>query len=122
MGKFTKGNPGGPGRPKTSVKHAAPIAKAEKLIADRLPQLIENMFLLADGVLVEEINIVTGMPQVFKEKPDRAANEYLINRILGKPTDRQEHSGPDGNPIPVGFNQMLGRVYGDDDSSDPTTE
>ena len=32
---------------------------------------------------------------------DRAANEYLINRILGRPTERQEVSGPDGDPVEV---------------------
>ncbi len=117
---FKPGQSGNPkGRTPTSVKHAGAITKAEKQIADRLPQLIENMFLLADGVLVEEL--IDGKPFVFKRPPDRAANEYLLNRIMGKPTERQEHSGPDGGAIPVGFNQMLGRVYGDD-SSDPKTE
>jgi hypothetical protein len=150
MGKFTKGNPGGPGRPKTSVKHAAPIAKAEKQIADRLPSLIENMLALASGGYerVEEEYAPAGSlyigsgdkaQKMYPELPadelvlvkrkvsiadkDRAANEYLINRILGKPTERQEHSGPDGAPIPVGFGQMLNRVYGDDDrNSEPTIE
>lgn len=34
---------------------------------------------------------------------DRAANIYLVDRIMGKPTQREEveHSGPDGGPIPV---------------------
>lgn len=35
--------------------------------------------------------------------PDRAANIYLVNRILGSPTQKQELSGPEGGPIPVEF-------------------
>lgn len=91
---FSKGHPGGPGRPKKRDLHAGAIAKAEKQIRDKLPSLIENMIKLADGVFVEEYNVVTGARQVYQEKPDRAANEYLINRILGKPTERKEHTFP----------------------------
>lgn len=92
---FVKGQPGGPGRPRNADKNAGAVTKAEKQIRDRLPELIENMFVLANGVLVEETNIVTGKLQVYKKPPDRAANEYLINRIMGKPTDRKEHLFPD---------------------------
>ena len=79
---FVKGQPGGPGRRKKADKFARPIARAEKQIADRLPELIDNMLALASG-----------------DPPDRPANEYLINRILGKPIERQEIAGLDGGPI-----------------------
>lgn len=108
---FKPGQPGGPGRPRTAVKHAGPIAKAEKQIADRLPSLIENLFILADGVTVEEDGIV------YRRPPDRQANEYLINRILGKPTERQEVSGVDGGPItlaPVDYRAGLDALKPDD--------
>lgn len=85
----------GAGRKRKSDKFAGQIAKAEKRIADRLPDYIDNLQLLADGVLVEEFDIVSGKPRVFKRAPDRQANEYLINRIMGKPTDRKEHTFPD---------------------------
>jgi hypothetical protein len=86
---FQKGNPGGPGRPRKAEKFSGPIAKAEKQIADRLPQLIDNLLRLAEGVWVEETT-PTGQRITYKTPPDRQSNEYLINRILGKPTERRE--------------------------------
>jgi hypothetical protein len=101
MAPFTKGNPGGPGRPKKADKYKGKIERAEKQIADRLPDLIDNLFELANGVLVAEVNPVTGETNVYRKPPDYKANEYLINRIMGKPTERLEASGPDGGPIPL---------------------
>jgi len=128
MAKFKVGNPGGPGRKPKADKFARPIARAEKQIADRLPELIDNMLMLACGGYerIEEewqpagsLYIGSGKDSVkmYPDLPDgelvlvkrkrsiadrdRAANEYLINRILGKPTERQEFSGPEGAPIEV---------------------
>ena len=94
MAKFQAGNPGGPGRPRKADKHAGAVERAEKQIADRLPQLVENMLALADGVWVEEVTAAGGR-RVYKTPPDRQANEYLINRIMGKPTERKEHTFPE---------------------------
>lgn len=80
----------GAGRKPKSEKFAPQIDRAERKIADRLPSLIDNMFALAEGVSVEEPG-EDGEPRIFKKAPDRAANEYLINRILGKPVERHEH-------------------------------
>lgn len=57
-------------------------------MAAHLPKAIQNMIVLADGVTVE----VEGEDGsvVFQRPPDRAANEYLINRVMGKPTDKTE--------------------------------
>lgn len=33
--------------------------------------------------------------------PERQANEYLTNRVMGKPTEHQEVTGKDGGPIEV---------------------
>jgi hypothetical protein len=84
----------GAGRKPKDEKFKQPIAKAEKRIADRLPELVDNMLALSDGIWVEETTI-DGKTRVYKRAPDRQANEYLINRIMGKPTERQEqeHSG-----------------------------
>lgn len=89
---FKKGNPGGPGRPRKADSHAGVIAAAEKKIADRLPSLLENMFALADGYWQEETD-KDGKRIVYKTPPDFKANQYLLDRILGKPTERQEISG-----------------------------
>lgn len=88
------------GRPKKSEKYGRHIVAAEDIIADRLPSLLENMFVLADGVTVEE-EIRDGGRRIYTEPPDRQANEYLINRIMGKPTERVEVGGEDGGPIAV---------------------
>lgn len=116
---FVKGQSGNPaGRPRNADKNAGAVAAAEQQIRDRLPSLIENMFRLADGIELQTVS-KEGHTLIYTTAPDRAANEYLINRILGKPTERQEMSGPDGGAIPVAFNGLLDKVYGD--RSDPTT-
>lgn len=101
MAQFAKGNPGGPGRPKKTDKYRGKIERAEKQIADRLPDLIENMFRLATGVMIEEVNPLTGEKDIYQKPPDYKANEYLINRIMGKPTERQEIEYPEGIDVKV---------------------
>ena len=145
MAKFQQGNPGGPGRPRRADKHAGAVAKAEKQIRDRLPDLVDNMLHLANGGYerVEEewqpaglVYVGSGeyarraFPELPPDQPvlvkrktsiadrDRAANEYLINRIMGKPTERTELSGPNGDPITVRFTEALNAVYPDDQPAD----
>lgn len=89
------------GRPRKTELYKGHIRAAEDQIADRLPQLIDNLFRLADGHWVEETD-KDGGRRVYSTSPDRASNEYLINRIMGKPTETREISGPDGEAIPVG--------------------
>ena len=90
----------GAGRKAKRDKYGTAIQRAEKQIVDKLPQLIDNMMALADGVLVEETTL-TGGRVVYQRPPDRQANEYLINRIMGKPTERQEVSGPEGEALRI---------------------
>lgn len=78
----------GAGRPRKAQKFETAINRAERQIADRLPELIELQMELARGVLVE-MQTEDGS-KVFKTPPDRAAGQYLINRIMGKPTERKE--------------------------------
>lgn len=107
----------GAGRKRKADKYQPQINKAEKRIADRLPQLIDNLMHLADGgysrvkekwapagtVLVgagemqrkafpklpdDELVMVERVTEIADK--DRAANEYLINRVMGKPTERVE--------------------------------
>lgn len=96
---FVKGQSGNPaGRPSNADKFAGAIAKADTRIAKNLVRYIENMEALADGIFQEEMTL-DGTRIVYQRPPDRAANEYLINRIMGKPTERKELSGPDGEPL-----------------------
>lgn len=81
-------------KPKTELYRTA-IQKAERRIADKLPDLVDRLMELANGVLVKEFDVATGEDRVYQRPPDRQAAEYLINRIMGKPTDRKEHRFPD---------------------------
>jgi hypothetical protein len=79
----------GAGRKPKEQKFESAITVAERRIADRLPQLLENLFVLADGVTVQEVDSAGGL-RVYTRPPDRKANEYLIDRILGRPTAKVE--------------------------------
>lgn len=125
MAQFQKGHPGGPGRPKKRDKFAGAIVKGEKRIADRLPELIDWQFELAAGVWVEETT-KDGERKVYKRPPDREAGQYLINRIMGKPIERQEIGGVDGGLIEVAFVDyragVAGTQAGSDEDRDPSGE
>ncbi len=79
----------GAGRKSKQDKHKLAINRAEKQIKDRLPDLIDNLFELAEGVEVQEVD-KDGKTRIYSRPPDRQANEYLINRIMGKPVERTE--------------------------------
>lgn len=137
------GKRAGAGRKSTAERFARPIAVAEKRVADRLPQTIDNLEHLADGgyervkekwqpaalvVLELPLRKPDGTPmvdadskailakqQVFPDAEpdqlvlverstetadrDRAANIYLVDRILGKPMQRQEIAGDPDSPL-----------------------
>ena len=123
---FKKGQSGNlAGRPRKAVKHAGVVARAEKQIADRLPSLIENMLTLADGFWQEDTD-KDGRRIVYKTAPDRAANQYLIDRIMGKPTERKEVTGAEGGLIRVEAFDYAAAIApiatGSDEDSDPSGE
>lgn len=97
MAKFQTGNPGGPGRPRKADQNAGAIVKAEKQIRDRLPWLIDRQFELAEGVYIEERTPDGKL--IYQRPPDYKAIAYLIDRIMGKPTERHELTGEDGAPL-----------------------
>lgn len=109
MGQNGGARPGAGRKPKDE-KFKLPIAKAEKRIADRLPLLIDRALELADGVTVQEVDKDGGVA-VYTKPPDLKAIIYLVDRIMGKPTERQEVSGPDGSPIEAVFRNALNTVY-----------
>ncbi len=86
-----------------------------------LPRLLENLKYLADGGYerVEETlepngagDLVAVKRTVSVAEPDRAANQYLIDRLLGRPTERKEVGGLDGQAIPIEFEAALQAIYG----------
>ena len=78
----------GAGRKRKTAKFETQIQKAESMIADRLPWLVDKAMELADGVYVEKPGL-TG-PLVYQLPPDMGAIKYLVDRIMGKPTERRE--------------------------------
>lgn len=78
----------GAGRKRKAEKFEGQIQKAEGMIADRLPWLVDKAFELADGVYVEKPGL-TG-PIIYQLPPDMGAIKYLLDRIMGKPTERRE--------------------------------
>jgi hypothetical protein len=86
------GSRAGSGRKRKHDKFGTAIQKAETRIADRLPELIDRMFELASGVWAEEQTLAGRI--VYQRPPDYKAASYLIDRIMGKPTERKEHTFP----------------------------
>lgn len=101
----------GAGRKPRAEKYARPIASAEKRIADRLPDLVDKLFELAEGVEVQDKG------KVYCTPPDFRAASYLVDRILGKPTQAVDAavSGPNGGP------QVIRVLWGDADEDDSLT-
>lgn len=79
--------PGAGRKPKGLKKalHQTPVQLAEAKIAAKLPWLVDKLLELAGGVQCERL-LRDGTAVVYTEPPDRQAAEYLIDRIMGKPT------------------------------------
>lgn len=82
----------GAGRPPKHVVHETPIRAAEKKILDRLPWIVDRLFLLVEGIY-EEKEMGQDTVIVFKRPPDRQAAEYLIDRVMGKSTQSLDVTG-----------------------------
>ncbi len=78
----------GAGRKRKTVKFETPIQQAENKIADRLPWVIDKLFELGEGVFVQEASL-TGRV-IYQKPPDRAALQYLADRVMGRPTERAD--------------------------------
>jgi hypothetical protein len=90
----------GSGRKSSAAKHKGAIARAEKRIADRLPELIDRAFELAEGVEVEKTQ-ADGTTKFYSQPPCIKAITYLMDRIMGRPTQALEHSGAGSGPLKV---------------------
>ncbi len=91
----------GAGRKPKRDKHSGAINRAEKKIVDSLPEIVEAQIKLALGILVQSEPDENGVVEVFNKAPDVKAGQYLIDRILGKPTQKQEISGEEGGPLVI---------------------
>lgn len=75
----------GAGRPSKPVKYAGAITAAERKIKDKLPEIVDAQIALALGVKTK-----TDEGDIYTTLPDKAAGQYLINRIMGSPTQKQD--------------------------------
>lgn len=82
----------GAGRKPAAERHATPVLDAERRIAEHLPEVIDSLMELAMGVTVEEPDGNGGV-RVYKKQPHYRACQYLIDRVMGRPTDKREVTG-----------------------------
>lgn len=103
----------GAGRKTKAERHATAIDQAEAKVCDHLPQLVDHMLKLAYGIK-QTRKTPQGKVEVYDVPPNYKALAYLIDRIMGKATERQEISGPDGGNIEISpfLLEGLERVYG----------
>jgi|FLYL01.1.fsa_nt_gi hypothetical protein len=87
------------------MKELMGIPEVEEEIRKRLPILIQRMFDLAEGVLVQEVRLdkESGemVARVYRQPPDRQALQFLIENVIGKTPQRIELTGRDGNPVEI---------------------
>jgi hypothetical protein len=88
----------GAGRPAKSEQHLTAIQDAEERISQRLPQLLGKLFELADGIEVQGFSL-DGSPKVYTRAPCFKSLSYLVDRVMGRPAQPIEGSGPDKEPF-----------------------
>lgn len=88
-GQFVKGHSGNPGgRPKDFITPRL-IEKLHKIEDENVDPSVETIDQLLDNLI-----------QRAKEGDHRAFQE-IYNRIAGKPTEKIQHAGEDGEPIKI---------------------
>jgi len=73
----------------------------ETKLIPRWQKFLLNLERLADGIFKSDESDES--KKIYWIAPDRAANQYLIDRMFGKPIEQQEHSGKGGGPIPISW-------------------
>ena len=94
-GRFVKGNSGGPGRPpKKREQRYLEIAKGT-ITYKQFRALIEDTYKRA-------------------MRGDSQARKILFDYLLGSPTQRHEHSGPDNEPMKIQMIEVI-KDYGNEE-------
>src|SRR3954471_1516522 len=94
--------PGAGRKPKPTTRIVNDVNRiARDKIGEWLPGLLDQLYALAVGVRMRDVRPDGSEVEYYETARDRQACEYLVNRVLGKPTERQETSGVGGSPIPV---------------------
>ena len=81
-GRFVKGHNGGPGRPKRSTE--------EKYLTA-----------LSRHVTLKDWATIVNTAVARAKAGDSTARQWLSDYLMGKPVQKQEHSGPDGGMLRI---------------------
>lgn len=90
MAKFEKGWKGGPGRPRMTEEQKA----AAQIKRDIREMAMEHVDVALAALVVNLSSPTSGV----------SAAKEILDRAFGKPVAKNEHSGPDGQPIPISVN------------------
>lgn len=75
------------------------VAEADRLIVEKLPYLVGQLFLLAEGIEVQ-VAEKNGGTRTYSEPPDREAIKYLMDRALGRPKQAVDVAAA-GEPLKI---------------------
>ena len=82
------------------------VAEFQRTLEERLLKNLRNLGVLADGLTPEQA-------EAFGVLPDRYANIYLIDRLLGKPVERREDANPPPSPLDEKLRDMTTEALAD---------
>ncbi len=107
----------GAGRKPLAVKRLTEKQLMDEWIKRDLEDYYNNLRALAMGeILVQKADERTrSKKRIYRVPPDRAANEYLINRLLGRPTEPVELSGEQDTLLGVVLLPSPGNLVKSDD-------
>src|SRR5690242_16181953 len=93
----------GAGRKPKKDKYVTALTKIDRFVAEHMDELLEAQLELARGLLVQDLTQqdTEGNPRVYRTIPDAKAGQYLIDRLAGKPTQKQEIAGKDGKDLEI---------------------
>jgi hypothetical protein len=101
----------GAGRKSKAELYAGDIRATEQYIVERLPSIVEKQYELSQGIKCSELT-KDGIV-VYDRPPDRQAAAYLIDRILGRPTERLEVDDASGMSDEALLEAIAARLAGD---------
>jgi hypothetical protein len=72
----------------------------EDELVTHVRRCIDNLMALANGVMVK-VETKDGTIDAFERPPDRLANEYILNRLLGRPPSKKPLAAAEAEDEPL---------------------
>lgn len=82
------GKRAGAGRPRNEERFEPQIKKAHALIKKRWTEVVDALIDSAIGITFRETDEDTGGINIYTKAPDTKAAMYLLDRVMGKPTQQ----------------------------------